>query len=64
MPAKPLTHAQRGKLGGLTAAARMTAQQREDRALAGANAVLEKYGRSHFVRMALRKNGYKVEVKP
>lgn len=57
---KKLTHAQRGRLGGL-AVARKTDMARLG-SLGGATTV-ERYGVEHMTRLALRKNGYDVTVK-
>lgn len=50
---KRLTKAQAGKLGGLTAAERMTPEARRERARKAGEACLVKHGRSHYYRMAL-----------
>ncbi len=42
-----------GRLGGLTAAHRMTPEQRSERARKGGEAVMEKYGRAHMLRLRL-----------
>ena len=41
------------RLGGLTAAHNMTPEQRSERARKGGQAVMEKYGRAHMLRLRL-----------
>ena len=41
------------RLGGLTAAHNMTAEQRSERARKGGQAVMERYGRAHMLRLRL-----------
>lgn len=48
---KKMTRQQAGRLGGLTAAHRMTAEQRQERARKAGEAALQKLGPAHFVRM-------------
>lgn len=59
---KKLPRSRISQLGGFAAAQAMTAEQRSARARKGAAAVMEKYGRGHFVRLGLRSGGYDVEV--
>ena len=50
-----MTKQQAGKLGGLTAAHRMTPQERAARARKGGNATLKARGKAHYVRMNMAK---------
>jgi hypothetical protein len=64
---KKLTPQQRGRLGGLTTADRMTAQQRSARAAAGQAALRAKFAtrsgyEAHMDRVRLRGHGYDVKV--
>lgn len=54
---RPLTHAERGRLGGLTAAQRMTPDARRRRAEKASAAWMEKYGRAALVRMSYQRAG-------
>lgn len=54
---RKLTNAESGRLGGLTAADRMTPEQRERRASKGGTAAVEKYGRAHMTRLAHKRWG-------
>lgn len=53
MSRQKYSHEEAGRLGGLTAAHRMTAEERSERARKGGMAVLEKYGRGHMLRLRL-----------
>ena len=54
---RPLSMAERGRLGGLTAAHRMSPEERTRRAAKGGAAALEKLGKAHYVRMTLIRAG-------
>lgn len=54
---RPLTHAERGRLGGLTAAHNMTPEARKRRAEKAGRAFVEKYGLAAMVRLNHQRNG-------
>lgn len=54
---RPLSMAERGRLGGLTTAHRMTQEERTRRAAKGGAAALEKLGKVHYARMSLIRTG-------
>lgn len=54
---RPLTRAEISRLGGLTAADNLSAEQRAARAMKAGNAAREKLGRAHYVRIALMRHG-------
>lgn len=53
----PLTPAERGRLGGLTAAHNLGPEGIKRRGSKGGQATLEKLGKAHFLRMALIQQG-------
>jgi hypothetical protein len=57
MTARPLTHSERGRLGGLTAAQRMTPEARIRRAEKANAAWMEKHGRAELLRMSYQRTG-------
>lgn len=57
MATKTLTPSQVAQLGGFAAARSLGADGRKARASAGADAVKEKYGREHYIRMAHKRHG-------
>ena len=57
MKGQPLTHAERGRLGGLKAAEAMTPQERTIRAQKAGEAAKEALGTSHYVEMSWRRWG-------
>jgi hypothetical protein len=59
---KKLTPQQKGRLGGLTAADRMSAEARSERARKGGEALAAKRGSAYFARMALHRHGYDVRL--
>jgi len=59
---KKLTRQEIGRLGGLTAADRMTPEQRRERATKGGNGLLNAKGRAYFTRMAYRRQGRDVQL--
>lgn len=61
MPAKKLTKAQAGQLGGFAAARSLGEEGVKERASRGGTATLEKYGREAFVRAAHARWGRKVK---
>jgi hypothetical protein len=59
---KKLSPQQKGRLGGLTAADRMSAEARSERARKGGEALAAKRGSAYFARMALHRHGYDVQL--
>lgn len=57
MERRPLTRTEIARLGGLTAADRLSPEQRTARAMKAGNAARDKLGRAHYMRMALIKHG-------
>lgn len=57
MKDQPLTHAERGRLGGKVAAEAMTPEQRTIRAQKAGEAARDKLGNSHFLRMSWKRWG-------
>ena len=53
MTRQKYTPAEIARLGGLTAAHNMTPEQRSERARKGGQAVMEKYGKAHMLRLRL-----------
>lgn len=68
MSGKPLTHAERGRLGGMKAAQQMTPEQRSYRAYQGAAGLSDRLAergvplRYHMARLSLRASGKKVAL--
>lgn len=68
MSRTPLTHAERGRLGGMRAAERMTPEQRAYRAYQGAAGLMDKLEAQgvrlehHMARLAMRAAGKKVQL--
>lgn len=60
---RKLTNAESGRLGGLTAAEKMTPEQRERRASKGGASLVEQRGRSHMTRLAHKRWG-RLETSP
>lgn len=54
---RPLSMAERGRLGGLTAAQRMTPEARTRRAEKANAAWMEKHGRAELLRMSYQRTG-------
>lgn len=54
---RPLSMAERGRLGGLTAAQRMTPEARIRRAEKANAAWMERYGRAELLRMSYQRTG-------
>ena len=53
MPRQKYTRQESGRLGGLTAAHKLTPEQRSERARKGGEAVMAKYGKAHLLRLRL-----------
>ena len=60
MTRQKLSRSEVARLGGLAAAHNMTPEQRSERSRKGGEAVMEKYGRGHMLRMRL----YQRQAKP
>lgn len=54
---RPLTPAERGRLGGLTAAHNLGPEGVKRRGAKGGQATLEKLGKAHFLRLAHKSHG-------
>lgn len=57
MPRRKLTRSEVARMGGIARADRLSATERSAIAAKGGNAVVEKYGRVHFLRLAYQKAG-------
>lgn len=57
------TNTERARLGGLAAADKMTAEEREHRARKGGEAFVRKYGRAEMLRLARKRWGPAKEQK-
>lgn len=68
MRRQPLTHAERGRLGGMKAAQQMTPEQRSYRAYRGAAGLEDRLAAAgipmahHMTRLRMRQDGKKVQL--
>lgn len=59
---KPLSHAERGRLGGLARADKYTKDELALFGAPGGQRTAELYGRAHFARLAFRRHGRLREI--